>query len=260
MSILDKIKLTKLKEVSRLNKNKLEYDKQNFLKTSQNNGSFENSLKKLGNNYTLITEIKKASPSKGIIRKDFNPTELAISYEKGGASCLSVLTDATYFKGSNDYIAQIKDVVSLPILRKEFMIDPLQVIESKTLGADCILIIIGMNSIEDNKTIESMALDIGLECILEVHSLEELEATKHFSSNIIGINNRDLNTFNTDIETTVKLLPNVPKNKTVISESGLSKKSDLERLAKLGVSSFLVGESLMRQEDLEKATKLLMNK
>ena len=259
MSILDKIKLTKLEEVSKLNKNKLEYDKQNFLKTSQNNGSFENSLKKLGNNYTLITEIKKASPSKGIIRKDFNPTELAISYEKGGASCLSVLTDVTYFKGSNNYIAQIKDVVSLPILRKEFMIDPLQVIESKNLGADCILIIIGMNSIEDNKTIESMALDIGLECILEVHSLEELEATKHFSSNIIGINNRDLNTFHTDIETTVKLLPYVPKNKTVISESGLSRKSDLERLAKLGVSSFLVGESLMMQEDLEKATKLLMN-
>ena len=243
MSILDKIKLTKLEEVRKLNKNKLEYDKQNFLKTSQNNGSFENSLRKFGNNYTLITEIKKASPSNGIIRKDFIPTELAISYEKGVAACLSVLTDATYFKGSNDYIAQIKNVVSLPILRKEFMIDPLQVIESKNLGADCILIIIGMNSIEDNKTIESMALDIGLECILEVHSLEELEATKHFSSNIIGINNRDLYTFHTDIETTVKLLPYVPKNKTVISESGLSRKSDLERLAKLGVSSFLVGES-----------------
>ena len=260
MSILDKIKLTKLEEVSKLNKDKLEYDRQNFLKSAQLNKRFENSLRNLaGTDYTLITEIKKASPSKGIIRKDFNPTELAISYEKGGASCLSVLTDATYFKGSNDYIAQIKDVVSLPILRKEFMIDPLQVIESKNLGADCILIIIGMNSIEDNKTIESIALDIGLECILEVHSLEELEATKHFSSNIIGINNRDLNTFNTDIETTVKLLPNVPKNKTVISESGLSKKSDLERLAKLGVSSFLVGESLMMQEDLEKATKLLMN-
>ena len=225
MSILDKIKLTKLKEVSKLDKDKLEYDRLNFLKSSQNNKRFINSLKKLGNNdYTLITEIKKASPSKGIIRKEFNPTELAISYEKGGASCLSVLTDATYFKGSNDYIAQIKDVVSLPILRKEFMIDPLQVIESKNLGADCILIIIGMNSIEENKTIESIALDIGLECILEVHSLEELEATKHFSSNIIGINNRDLNTFITDIETTVKLLPYVPKNKTVISESGLSKR------------------------------------
>ena len=216
---------------------------------------------KIGNKvgYTLITEIKKASPSKGIIREDFNPKELAISYEKGGASCLSVLTDVIYFKGSNDYITQIKDVVSLPILRKEFIIDPLQVIEAKNLGADCILIIIGMNSIEDNKSIESMALDIGLECILEVHSLEELEATKHFSSNIIGINNRDLNTFVTDIETTVKLLPNVPKNKTVISESGLSEKSDLERLAKLGVSSFLVGESLMKQDDVEKATKLLMD-
>ena len=130
--------------------------------------------------YTLITEIKKASPSKGIIREDFNPCELARSYEKGGASCLSVLTDTTYFKGSNDYIAQIKKIVSLPILRKDFIIDPLQVIESKNLGADCILIIVGMNSIEDNKKIEYMALDIGLECILEVHSLEELEATKHF--------------------------------------------------------------------------------
>ncbi len=260
MSILEKIKLTKLVEVSKLNKDKLENDKFNFLKSPQNNEIFGNSLKNLGNNnYTLITEIKRASPSKGIIREDFNPTELAISYEKGGASCLSVLTDVTYFKGSNDYISQIKNVVSLPVLRKDFMIDPLQVIESKNLGADCILIIIGMNSIEDNKIIESMALDIGLECILEVHSLEELEATKHFSSNIIGINNRDLNTFHTDIETTVKLLPNVPKNKTVISESGLSRKSDLERLAKLGVSSFLVGESLMKQQDLEKATKLLIN-
>ena len=260
MSILDQIKLTKMREVSKLNKNQLEYDRKNFVKSSKNKQRFEDSLKNSGNRrYTLITEIKKASPSKGIIREDFNPCELARSYEKGGASCLSVLTDTTYFKGSNDYIAQIKEIVSLPILRKDFIIDPLQVIESKNLGADCILIIVGMNSIEDNKKIEYMALDIGLECILEVHSLEELEATKHFSSNIIGINNRDLNTFVTDIETTIKLLPRVPKNKTIISESGLSKKSDLVRLANLGVSSFLVGESLMKQQDVEKATRSIMD-
>jgi indole-3-glycerol phosphate synthase len=260
MSILDQIKLTKMREVSKLNKNQLEYDRKNFVKSSKNKQRFEDSLKNSGNRrYTLITEIKKASPSKGIIREDFNPCELARSYEKGGASCLSVLTDTTYFKGSNDYIAQIKKIVSLPILRKDFIIDPLQVIESKNLGADCILIIVGMNSIEDNKKIEYMALDIGLECILEVHSLEELEATKHFSSNIIGINNRDLNTFVTDIETTIKLLPRVPKNKTIISESGLSKKSDLVRLANLGVSSFLVGESLMKQQDVEKATRSIMD-
>ena len=260
MSILDQIKLTKMREVSKLNKNQLEYDRKNFVKYSENKQRFEDSLKNSGNRrYTLITEIKKASPSKGIIREDFNPCELARSYEKGGASCLSVLTDTTYFKGSNDYIAQIKKIVSLPILRKDFIIDPLQVIESKNLGADCILIIVGMNSIEDNKKIEYMALDIGLECILEVHSLEELEATKHFSSNIIGINNRDLNTFVTDIETTIKLLPRVPKNKTIISESGLSKKSDLVRLANLGVSSFLVGESLMKQQDVEKATRSIMD-
>ena len=260
MSILDQIKLTKMREVSKLNKNQLEYDRKNFVKSSKNKQRFEDSLKTSGNRrYTLITEIKKASPSKGIIREDFNPCELARSYEKGGASCLSVLTDTTYFKGSKDYIAQIKKIVSLPILRKDFIIDPLQVIESKNLGADCILIIVGMNSIEDNKKIEYMALDIGLECILEVHSLEELEATKHFSSNIIGINNRDLNTFVTDIETTIKLLPRVPKNKTIISESGLSKKSDLVRLANLGVSSFLVGESLMKQQDVEKATRSIMD-
>ena len=260
MSILDQIKLTKMREVSKLNKNQLEYDRKNFVKSSKNKQLFEDSLKNSGTRrYTLITEIKKASPSKGIIREDFNPCELARSYEKGGASCLSVLTDTTYFKGSNDYIAQIKKIVSLPILRKDFIIDPLQVIESKNLGADCILIIVGMNSIEDNKKIEYMALDIGLECILEVHSLEELEATKHFSSNIIGINNRDLNTFVTDIETTIKLLPRVPKNKTIISESGLSKKSDLVRLANLGVSSFLVGESLMKQQDVEKATRSIMD-
>ena len=130
MSILDKIKLTKMREVNELDKNQLEYERQNFLKSAQNNQRFVNSLKNSGENpYTLITEIKKASPSKGIIREDFNPRELAISYEKGGASCLSVLTDVNYFKGSNEYIAQIKEVVSIPILRKEFMIDPLQVIE-----------------------------------------------------------------------------------------------------------------------------------
>ena len=260
MSILDQIKSTKMREVGKLNKNELEYDRQNFLKFPQTHHRFEDALKNSGNSkYTLITEIKKASPSKGIIRKDFNPQELARSYEKGGASCLSVLTDVNYFQGSKKYISEIKEVVSIPILRKDFMIDPLQVIEAKKLGADCILIIIGMNTVEDNKSIESMALDIGLECILEVHSLEELEATTHFSSNIIGINNRDLNTFVTDIRTTVKLLPNVPKNKIVISESGLSKKSDLERLSKLGVSSFLVGESLMKQADVEKATKSLID-
>ena len=259
MSILSQIKLTKIREVNALNKNQLEYDRQNFLKSVENNQRFANSLKNSENNhYTLITEIKKASPSKGIIREDFNPRELALSYERGGASCLSILTDVNYFKGSNEYITQIKEVVSIPILRKEFMIDPLQVIESKNLGADCILIIMGMNSVEDNKKIEAMALDIGLECILEVHSLEELEATKHFSSNIIGVNNRDLNTFITDIETTIKLVPHVSKNKTIISESGLTEKSDLEWLAKLGVSSFLVGESLIKQNNVEKATKLLL--
>ena len=261
MSILDKIKQTKKKEVSKLNRELLEYNRQTFLKAERDSRRFENSLKSTGrNSYTLITEIKKASPSKGIIREDFDPKNLALAYKNGGASCISVLTDRNYFHGSNHYISEIKKVVSLPILRKDFMIDPLQVVESKNLGADCILIIVGMNSIEDNQSIEKIALDIGLECILEVHSTGELEATKLFSSNIIGINNRDLNSFNTDLATTVRLLPSIPKNKTIISESGLSKKEDLEHLANLGVSSFLIGESLMRANDVEKATQSLLGK
>ena len=190
MSILDKIKLTKMREVSALNKNQLEHDRLNFLKSSPKKLPFENSLKEPRNNiYTLITEIKKASPSKGIISEDFNPRELAISYEKGGASCLSVLTDEYYFKGSNEYIPQIKDVVSLPILRKEFMIDPLQVIESKNLGADCILIIVGMNSINENKLIESRSDSINSSTIFSP------SATKKPDCNLFFFNLNDLINF-----------------------------------------------------------------
>ena len=259
MSILQKIKSIKQKELALLKKEISIRDKNKIIQESQEPRGFEKALlEKKNQMYTLITEIKKASPSKGIIRKNFNPVEIALSYEKGGGSCISVLTDRENFLGSNSYLKDVKKNTRLPILRKDFIIDPLQVLESKKLGADCILIIIGMNSVEENRKIESLALDMGLECILEVHSLEELEATKSFFSNMIGINNRNLNTFETKISTTVELIPKTSSNKTIISESGFSEKKDLENLASLGVSSFLIGESLMRQSDIEIATKKLI--
>ena len=259
MSILQKIKSIKQKELTSLRKEISLSDRNHIIKESPPPKGFEKALlEKKDQMYTLITEIKKASPSKGIIRKNFNPVEIALSYEKGGGSCLSVLTDKENFLGSNSYLKDVKKNTILPILRKDFIIDPLQVLESRKLGADCILIIIGMNSVEENRKIESLALDIGLECILEVHSLEELESTKRFFSNMIGINNRNLNTFETKISTTVDLIPKISSNKTIISESGFSERKDLLKLANLGVSSFLVGESLMRQVDIENATKKLI--
>ena len=259
MSILQKIKSIKQKELMHLRKKISLSDRNRIIKESPQPKGFEKALlEKKNQMYTLITEIKKASPSKGIIRENFNPVEIALSYEKGGGSCLSVLTDKESFLGSNNYLRDVKKNTSLPILRKDFIIDPLQVLESRKLGADCILIIIGMNSVEENRKIESLALDIGLECILEVHSLEELEATKSFFSNMVGINNRNLNTFETKISTTVDLIPKICSNKTIISESGFSEKEDLLKLANLGVSSFLIGESLMRQVDIENATKKLL--
>ncbi len=259
MSILQKIKLIKQKELMHLRKEISLGDKNQIMNESAEPKGFEKALlEKKDQSYTLITEIKKASPSKGIIRENFNPIEIALSYEKGGGSCISVLTDKENFMGSNSYLKDVKRNTRLPVLRKDFIIDPLQVLESRKIGADCILIIIGMNSVEDNKKIESLALDIGLECILEVHSLEELEKTKSFFSNMIGINNRDLNTFETKISTTVDLIPEIPSSKTIISESGFSEKKDLEELAELGVASFLIGESLMRQVDIEYATKKLI--
>jgi len=259
MSILKKIKKIKQKEIIALKEKVSLNDRKEILRDLPETRDFETSiLEKNNSSYTLITEIKKASPSKGIIRSDFNPIDIALSYERGGSSCISVLTDKEHFLGSNNYLKDVKNTVSLPVLRKDFIIDPLQVLESRKLGADCILIIIGMNSIEKNREIEGFALDLGLECILEVHSLDELNATKSFASNMIGINNRNLNTFETKIETTTNLLPEISPKKTVISESGFSNKYELQKLANQGVSSFLIGESLMRKVDIEIATKNLL--
>jgi indole-3-glycerol phosphate synthase len=210
--------------------------------------------------YGLIAEIKKASPSKGLIREHFIPTEIALAYEKGGASCLSVLTDEPFFQGKNEFLTSVRKVSSLPILRKDFMIDPYQITESRVLGADCILLI--MAALDDKlaRDLEDCALNLGMEVLVEVHNQGELERALNLKTDLIGVNNRNLKTMTTDLVTTEDLAPLVPKDKLLISESGLNTVNDLTRMENAGARCFLIGESLMRQKDLETATRSILSK
>lgn len=208
--------------------------------------------------FALIAEIKKASPSKGLIRPDFHPAQHAVAYERGGATCLSVLTDAPYFQGHEDYLMEAREAVSLPVIRKDFMIDPWQVAEARAIGADAILIIVA--ALDDGlmAEIEAAALERGMDCLVEVHNEAEMERAARLKSRLIGVNNRDLKRFITDIATTERLAPLAPEGSLVISESGINTHADLERLSKCGARTFLVGESLMRQPDVEAATRALL--
>lgn len=208
---------------------------------------------------TLITEIKKASPSKGVIRKDFNPGELAVLYEKAGASCISVLTDTPYFQGKNEDLIQVRKNTVLPILRKDFMIDPYQVIEARAIGADAILLIMAALSLAEAKELEACAQELGLSVLIEVHNRAELDQALHLKSTLIGINNRNLKTLIVDLSTTESLLPFIPRSHQVICESGISYHHDVVHMNKLGVWAFLVGESLMRESDVEQATRRLLH-
>jgi indole-3-glycerol phosphate synthase len=194
----------------------------------------------------VIAEIKKASPSKGILREDFRPAEIAASYEQGGAACLSVLTDKQYFQGSAEYLRQARAACSLPVLRKDFIIDPYQVYEARAMGADCILLIVAALSLAEMRALEALALDLGMAVLVESHNAEELEAALQLKTPLQGINNRNLRTFEVSLETTLDLLPKIGPDRIVVTESGILAPSDAARMRDHNVHAFLVGEAFMR--------------
>ncbi|MCJ2177839.1 indole-3-glycerol phosphate synthase TrpC [Novosphingobium album (ex Hu et al. 2023)] len=220
---------------------------------------FEAALRrKAADHFALIAEIKKASPSKGLIRPDFRPAEHAKAYERGGAACLSVLTDAPYFQGHEDYLMEAREAVSLPVIRKDFMVDPWQVAEARAIGADAILIIVAALDDTLMAEIEAAAHERGMDCLVEVHNEAEMERAARLTSRLIGVNNRNLKTFVTDIGTTERLAPLAPEGTLLVAESGINAHADLQRLSQCGARTFLVGESLMRQSDVEAATRALL--
>jgi indole-3-glycerol phosphate synthase len=201
----------------------------------------------------VIAEIKKASPSKGIIRPDFNPVEIALSYEQAGAACLSVLTDIDFFQGSDDYLIAARQATHLPVIRKDFIIDPYQVIEARAIGADCILLIVAALDQDQLVSLHKLATELNMDVLVEVHDENEMQRALELDLSMIGINNRNLRTFETSLYTTLRMLPMVPQNCFVVTESGIHTRADVRFMRDHQVDAFLVGEAFMRQSDPGKA-------
>ena len=249
--ILNKILATKREEIA-ASKAKLGLDEVKLLAKNQpNSRNFVGAIRKkiAAGKAAVIAEIKKASPSKGVIRADFKPAEIAKSYEVGGAACLSVLTDVQYFQGSSEYLKQARAACSLPVLRKDFMIDPYQVYEARAMGADCILLIAAAIDFPKMRELESIAHSLGMAVLVEVHNGEELDLALQLETPLLGINNRNLRTFDVTLDTTLGLLARIPAGKIVVTESGIFTVDDVKLMRENNVHTFLVGEAFMRQDD-----------
>ncbi|MEM6810945.1 MAG: indole-3-glycerol phosphate synthase TrpC [Pseudomonadota bacterium] len=258
MSVLDKICADKKDHVEAKKAQKLQSDLKKIIEDQPATLSFIKALKNSGQNHAIIAEVKKASPSKGIIRDNFNAVDIAKIYEANGAACLSVLTDEPYFQGHDDYLIAVKDAVSIPVLRKDFMIDPYQIYESRALGADCILLIMAYLDDTLAEELYDLANELGMDSLFEVHDEEELERALALNPKILGVNNRNLKTLDVSLDTGLSLAKRIPDTVLKVGESGLNSKSDLQRFSQAGFDAFLIGESLMKQDNIGAALSSLI--